>query len=111
MMALTITFLLTIPGFREKCDTHNVENLVLKFSEYDSRKLSCYPGTVGVCFAFLFSLFFNITATVTPRYISFLLSFSCVYKCVCYSHGARGTLPSPLHHVTRVINYPPTSCE
>jgi hypothetical protein len=112
MMALTITFLLTIPGFREKCDTHNVENLVLKFSEYDSRKLSCYPGTVGVRFAF------HLSPSLPPPFflISLPLSHQGTYpsffyhSLVCVStHGAR--VPSPLYHVTRVIDYPPTSCE
>lgn len=53
LMVLIIAFLMTIPGFREHCTMHNVENLVLEFGPSDTRKLCCYPGSVGVRFSFV----------------------------------------------------------
>lgn len=54
LMTLTVSFLLAIPGFREKCETHNVEMLVIEMSSIDKRKICCYPGSVAVRLSLLF---------------------------------------------------------
>ena len=53
LMALTISFLLAIPGFRDRCEVHNVENLIIDMGPTDKRKISCYPGSVAVRFLFV----------------------------------------------------------
>lgn len=60
LMALILSFLDMIPGFRDKIETKNQELLVLDFGVGDKRKLNCYPGSVGVPLlsSSLFSLFF-----------------------------------------------------
>lgn len=48
LMALTLSFLHMIEGFRARVATKNQELIVLAFGPGDERKLNCYPGTVDV---------------------------------------------------------------
>ena len=63
-MALTISFLLAIPEFRDRCEVHNVENLIIDMGGNDKRKISCYPGSVAVPSPFI--LFFVLSFVLSP---------------------------------------------